>query len=198
MTEEAGGDSASKSSLSETLRAAGDEIKEKLAESAGSAGEMASEKLRALGQAAEEVASHSAERIQEEMGKKQNVGADFAVRIANNIREAARAFEVDTPMAGRTVLAAADYVEEAARKFRDGSISDVVDGMTTFAKRQPVALLGLSALAGFAVVRFLKASAASGKGSTVPLPGAMSQTAWSPPRQQPVTTGSKSPSPIDA
>ena len=32
------------------------------------------------------------------------------------------------------------------------------DGMTSFARRQPAAFLGLSVLAGFAVVRFLKAS----------------------------------------
>jgi hypothetical protein len=52
-------------------------------------------------------------------------------------------------------------VEEAAAKVRDGSVRDLVDGATDFAKRQPAAFLGLSVLAGFAAVRFLKASGGS-------------------------------------
>ena len=50
---------------------------------------------------------------------------------------------------------------EAADKIRNGSFRDLVDGATDFAKRQPAAFLGLSVLAGFAVVRFLKASGGS-------------------------------------
>ena len=44
------------------------------------------------------------------------------------------------------------------RKIRDGSFRDLVEGATDFAKRQPAAFLGISVLAGFAAVRFLKAS----------------------------------------
>jgi hypothetical protein len=40
-----------------------------------------------------------------------------------------------------------------------------MNGMTSFARRQPAAFLGLSVLAGFAVVRFLKASADNGSSS---------------------------------
>jgi hypothetical protein len=69
---------------------------------------------------------------------------------------------------------AAEYVDEAAEKIRNGSFRDLLDGATDFAKRQPAAFLGLSVLAGFAAVRFLKASGsqsssgqgASGQGST--------------------------------
>lgn len=48
---------------------------------------------------------------------------------------------------------------------RNGSLNDVVDGVTSFARRQPAAFLGLSVLAGFAMVRFLKASAADASSS---------------------------------
>jgi hypothetical protein len=34
----------------------------------------------------------------------------------------------------------------------------LIDGATDFARRQPAAFLGLSVLAGFSVIRFLKAS----------------------------------------
>jgi hypothetical protein len=173
MTDTSSSGPGTKSSVSGALRAASSEVKEKLAESASNASEIATEK-----QAAEDIATHATDRIQEEMGKRKNVGADFAARFAENIREAAKSFEVDTPIAGRAVLSAADYIDQAARKFRDGSVSDVVDEMTTFARRQPLAFLGLSALAGFAVVRFLKASSTPGAGSTGPSSyGEMNQSA---------------------
>ena len=73
-------------------------------------------------------------------------------------RDAARAFENDAPFAARSINSAAEYVDDAAEKIRNGSIRDLVDGATDFAKRQPAAFLGLSVLAGFAAVRFLKAS----------------------------------------
>jgi hypothetical protein len=42
---------------------------------------------------------------------------------------------------------------------REQSIEDVVDGVTDFARRQPMMFFGGSVLAGFALARFLKASA---------------------------------------
>jgi hypothetical protein len=79
--------------------------------------------------------------------------------------EAARAFESDVPFAARGINSAADYVEDAAEKIRNGSFRDLLDGATDFAKRQPAAFLGVSVLAGFAAVRFLKASGADSPSS---------------------------------
>ena len=108
--------------------------------------------------AAKNVASGTADQFQDQAREKQRSGADFVERFAGNIREAARAFETDAPFAARGVNQAADYVEDAAEKIRDGHLRDLVDNATEFAKRQPAAFLGLSVLAGFAAVRFLKAS----------------------------------------
>ena len=80
------------------------------------------------------------------------------------MRDAARAFESDAPFAARGINSAAEYVEHTAKKMREGNFRDLVDGATDFAKRQPAAFLGLSVLAGFAAIRFLKAS--GGKSST--------------------------------
>ena len=66
--------------------------------------------------------------------------------------------ESDAPFAARGINSAADYVEDAAEKIRNGTFRDIVDGASDFAKRQPAAFLGLSVLAGFAAVRFLKTS----------------------------------------
>ena len=96
--------------------------------------------------------------MQDKAEEQQRSGADFVSRLSGNIRDAARAFESDAPFAARGINSAADYVEDAAEKIRNGSFRDIVDGASDFAKRQPAAFLGLSVLAGFAAVRFLKAS----------------------------------------
>src|SRR5262249_54708533 len=51
-------------------------------------------------------------------------------------------------------------------KIRNGSFRDLVDNATDFAKRQPAAFLGVSVLAGFAAVRFLKASGGGASSSS--------------------------------
>ena len=108
--------------------------------------------------AAKDVAAGAADRLQDQAHEQQRTRADFVGRLAGNIRDAARAFENDAPFAAHSINSAAEYVDDAAEKIRNGSIRDLVDGATDFAKRQPAAFLGLSVLAGFAAVRFLKAS----------------------------------------
>ena len=66
----------------------------------------------------------------------------------------------------RAIEAAASYVDDAAEKVREGSLNELMDNMTSFARRQPAAFLGLSVLAGFAAVRFLKASGGSSSRSS--------------------------------
>jgi len=156
---------SSSQGLADKLQQAGQDVKQRTSDALSSASDVAREKLNELGTAAQETAARATDKIKEQVGAKQDAGADYAQRFAENIRNAAQAFEKDTPLAARTIEMAAGYVEDAAEKMRSGSLSDVVDGMTSFARRQPAAFLGLSVLAGFAAVRFLKASADSGSPS---------------------------------
>ena len=128
---------------SETLQASADLTRDKLGEAAG---------------AAKGIAEGTLKQIESQAREQQHSGADFVERLAGNIREAGRAFEADIPFAARGIDSAADYVKDAAQKIREGSFRDILDGATDFAKRQPAAFLGISVLAGFAAVRFLKAS----------------------------------------
>jgi hypothetical protein len=127
--------------------------------------DVAREKLTEAADAAKDVAAGTADRLQDKAREQQRSGADFIDRFAGNIREAAHAFQNDAPLAARGIHSAANYVEDAAEKIRNGSFRDLVDGATDFAKRQPAAFLGLSVLAGFAVIRFLKASGESSSSS---------------------------------
>jgi hypothetical protein len=120
--------------------------------------DVARDKFKEASDAAKEVASGTADHLQDKAREQQRSGADFIERFAGNIRQAAHSFDNDAPFAARGINSAADYVEEAGEKIRNGNFRDLVDGATDFAKRQPAAFLGLSVLAGFAEIRFLKAS----------------------------------------
>jgi hypothetical protein len=132
--------------------------------------DIARDKFKEAADAAKDLASGTVDQVGDRAREQQRSGADFIDRFAGNIRDAARAFESDAPFAARGINSAAEYVEDAAKKIRDGNFRDIVDGATDFAKRQPAAFLGISVLAGFAAVRFLKASgggtSASQGGST--------------------------------
>src|SRR3954466_2987077 len=144
--------------LRDQVADAGAEIKQRAGDVLRASTDTAREKFKEAADAAKEAAAGAADRFQDQAREQQRSGADFVGRFAGNIRDAARAFENDVPFAARSINSAAEYVDEAADKIRNGSFRDVLDGATDFAKRQPAAFLGLSVLAGFAAVRFLKAS----------------------------------------
>ncbi len=144
--------------LKDQVADAGAEIKQRAGDALRASTDVARDKFKEAADAAKDVASGTVDQLQEQTRQQQRTGADFVERFAGNIREAARAFEGNAPFAARGIHSAAEYVEDAAEKIRNGSFRDLVDGATDFAKRQPAAFLGISVLAGFAAVRFLKAS----------------------------------------
>jgi hypothetical protein len=148
--------------LKDQVADAGAEIKQRAGDALRSSTDTAREKFKEATDAAKGAVAGAADGLQDQAREQQRSGADFVGKLAGDIREAARAFENDVPFAARGINSAADYVDEAADKIRNGSFRDIVDGATDFAKRQPAAFLGLSVLAGFAVVRFLKASGGTG------------------------------------
>jgi hypothetical protein len=148
----------SSESLKDQLSGAGAEMKQRADDALQATADVAQDKLKEVTEAAKGVASETVDQVQDKAREQQRSGADFVDRFAGNIREAARAFDKDAPFAARGINSAADYVEDAAEKIRSGRFRDLLDGATDFAKRQPAAFLGLSVLAGFSAIRFLKAS----------------------------------------
>lgn len=144
--------------LKDQVADAGADLKQRAGDALKASTDVAEDKLKQAADAAKDVASGAADRFKDQVKEQQRSGADFVKRFAGNIRDAARAFEGDAPFAARGIDSAAEYVEDAAEKIRNGSFRDLVDGATDFAKRQPAAFLGISVLAGFAAIRFLKAS----------------------------------------
>jgi hypothetical protein len=144
--------------LRDQVADAGAEMKQRAGDALRTSADVARDAFNEAANAAKDAASGTADHLQDQARQQQRTGADFIDRFAGNIRDAARAFENDAPFAARGINSAADYVQDSAEKIRNGSFRDLVDGATDFAKRQPAAFLGISVLAGFAAVRFLKAS----------------------------------------
>jgi len=155
----------SSQNLKDQVADAGAEVRQRASDALRASTDVARDKFQEAADAAKDVASGTVDQVQEQARQQQRTGADFVGRFAGNIREAARAFESDAPFAAGGINSAAEYVEDAAEKIRNGSFRDLVDGATDFAKRQPAAFLGISVLAGFAAVRFLKASAGGSSSS---------------------------------
>jgi gas vesicle protein len=158
--------SGSSQKLKDQVADAGAEMKQRAGDALHASTNIARDKFKEAADAAKDVASGTADELQGQAREKQRSGADFVERFAGNIREAARAFETDAPFAARGINSAAEYVEDAAEKIRNGSFRDLVDNATDFAKRQPAAFLGISVLAGFASVRFLRASGSGAASSS--------------------------------
>jgi hypothetical protein len=149
---------SSPKNLKDQVADAAAEAKQRAGDALRASTDVARDKFKEASDAAKYLASGTVDQVQDHAREQQRSGADFIDRFAGNIRDAARAFESDAPFAARGINSAAEYVGDAARKIRDGNFRDLVDGATDFAKRQPAAFLGISVLAGFAAVRFLKAS----------------------------------------
>lgn len=144
--------------LKDQIVDAGAEVKERAGAALQASTDAARDKVKEAAEAAKGVASQTVDKIQGHARAQQRSGADFVDRLAADIREAATAFEREVPIAARGIKSAADYVEDAADKIRNGSLRSFAEGATEFARRQPIAFLGITVLAGFVAVRFLKAS----------------------------------------
>ncbi len=152
----------------------GRDLKDKAIGLAGSSSDAIKDQASEFVDAAKDVASQATDKLKQTVDGQKNAGAEYvgslaetirrAARLAETIRRAAREFDGDLPIAGTYIRKAAAQVEGVADTIRTGNFNDLVRGAQSFARRQPVALLGMAVLAGFGVVRFLKSSAETSEG----------------------------------
>ncbi|WP_322515823.1 hypothetical protein SR870_23085 [Rhodopseudomonas palustris] len=144
---------------------AGRGIKDRVVGLAEESVDAARAKAEDLAGAAREFASEAGETIKERANAQREAGADYIGGIADAIRRASREFDNDMPIAGVYMRKAASKVEEISDTVQRGDISDLVQGVQDFARRQPTAFLGIAVLAGFGAVRFLKSSSSDAEPS---------------------------------
>lgn len=119
-------------------------------------------------QAAEDQIAEAAEKAKGFADDHKNIAAEqiggvsaVLTRVADDLA----ADEKTAPAAGyaRTF---AENTRRASETLRDSSVEDLVEMAQHFGRRQPLAFLGLAALAGFAAGRFVVASSARANGGS--------------------------------
>jgi methionine synthase II (cobalamin-independent) len=148
-------------SISEQAWSTGRELKDKASDIASASADTLKGQASDFVDAAKDVASQATDKLKEAVSDKKSAGAEYIGSLADTIRRAAREFDNDFPLAGSYIRKAASQVETVSESIRTGEFNDIVRNAQSFARRQPTAFLGLAALTGFAIVRFLKSSPAS-------------------------------------
>jgi hypothetical protein len=118
-----------------------------------------------LSEVAKDAASGAGNKLRSAAEDQKNAGADFVTGIAAAVRRAAGEFDNQIPQAGEYIRRAADQIDSTSDAIRQRNLSELVDGVQDFARRQPTAFLGATVLAGFVAIRFLKSSRSSSAGS---------------------------------
>jgi hypothetical protein len=145
-------------SVAEQAMSAGRDIKDKAVDLAGTSAETIKDQASDFADAAKDFASQTGEKVKQAVNDQRGVGAEYVGNLANTMRRAALEFEPDLPIAATYIRKAASQVESVSDTVRNGNYRDLVRSAQSFARRQPTAFLGLSVLAGFGVIRFLKSS----------------------------------------
>ena len=121
----------------------------------------AKEQASLLTEKAKEAAAGAGNKLRNAAEDQKNVGADFVSGVASAVRRAAGEFDNQIPFAGDYIRRAAEQIDGASDALRQRDLGELINGVQDFARRQPTAFLGMTVLAGFAAVRFLKSSTSS-------------------------------------
>jgi hypothetical protein len=87
-------------------------------------------------------------------------GVDQMAGVAGAVHGAADELSRELPQAAGYIHSVADRLESASSALRERSLEDLVSSLNHFVRQQPAAAFAGSVLAGFALSRFLKSSAA--------------------------------------
>ena len=108
------------------------------------------------------MASQAGEKLMDTAEQQKQHGAEYMVGMAGAVRRAASEFDDQMPSAAQYIRMAADQMESMSDSLRRRDVRQMMSDVQSFAQRQPAAFLGMSLLAGFAAVRFLRSSSPGG------------------------------------
>jgi len=104
------------------------------------------------------MATQAGEKLMDTAEQQKMAGADFVTSLADATRRAAGEFEDQVPQAAEYIRYAADQMQTMSDSLRRRDVGQMLSDVQSFARRQPTAFLGVSFLAGFAAIRFLRSS----------------------------------------
>ncbi|UDL93277.1 hypothetical protein LGH83_11780 [Lichenihabitans sp. PAMC28606] len=105
------------------------------------------------------MASDARGKVSDIVDSQKSAGAEHLSRFAKAAQSAAGELDEKNPQVARLVRDAASSIDRFADDLHHRDLRDVLEQVTTFARKQPVAFFAGSVLAGFALARFLKSDA---------------------------------------
>jgi methyl-accepting chemotaxis protein len=100
-------------------------------------------------------ASETAGAFKSSIEEHKTAGASAIADAARSAREAADGFEDQAPQVASVIRGAAGAVERVSNDIKDRSVNELMDSVTDFAQRQPLAFFGCGIVAGLIVSRLL-------------------------------------------
>jgi len=152
------GEANPSANFADQARGAGKQAADAAADLGQATIEAAKKQASQAAEAAKDIASEAGDRLQDEAMGRKHQAADYIDRLADAMRRAAGEFEPDLPIAASCIRSAAAQVETASTSVRNGNFNDLLENAQSFARTRPTVFIGLTALAGFGLVRFLKSS----------------------------------------
>ena len=129
----------------------GEDLKTKARDTASAVKEDVTKAAQSAARTVQDEATHYADRSKETAARE--------VRgVASALRTAADELRDGSPQE-RTFSQLADGLADVSDTIRDKDLGEVVSGLNSFARRNPLLFLGGAALAGFAATRFARATA---------------------------------------
>jgi len=103
-------------------------------------------------------ASDASKALKDTIEDHKTSGAEAVASLARSARDSADGFEAQAPQLANVVRNVANRVETASNDVKDLTVNDMVDSISSFARRQPIAFLGCGIVAGLVLARLLTPS----------------------------------------
>jgi hypothetical protein len=111
------------------------------------------------------LASVAKDKAKSVIAEQKDAAAESLGGVAGALRETAKTLGEQSPALGQYTERAAQSLEGFSHTLRDRDVDSLIGQLEDFARRQPLVFVGGAVLAGFALSRFLKASAEARAGS---------------------------------
>jgi hypothetical protein len=145
-------------SAKQDLRAAAAEARAAASQAAGTVKQEAAAAAETLKQEGKGVLRAVQDRAEGAVEEGKRMGVEQAEGIARAVHRAADELQGTSPQLAAMVHDAAGTINRVSRGLRESGPSDMLQGVSDFARRNPLAFFGASVVAGFALARFARAS----------------------------------------
>lgn len=128
------------------------------------AANLAHEAADTVRDAASASASSVKRQVTQVLDKQVASGADLIRQVARSTRHAADDLERDIPQVAGVIRAVADRADTYANDLTTKSLDDIIRSASEFTRRQPAVVFGAAAMAGFLILRMMKAGSEQREG----------------------------------